>query len=81
MIDGEADGFAALYTHNGVIVGATFVAALPDNCLLSLMPSAGRTHKKLKKKLTLVVALPTGAAGKLGLDGAGGSTDAARSFV
>jgi pyruvate/2-oxoglutarate dehydrogenase complex dihydrolipoamide dehydrogenase (E3) component len=27
MIDGEADGFAALYTHNGVIVGATFVAA------------------------------------------------------
>ena len=27
MIDGEADGFAALYTHNGVIIGATFVAA------------------------------------------------------
>src|SRR5262249_36210951 len=27
MIDGETDGFAALYTHNGVIVGATFVAA------------------------------------------------------
>ena len=27
MIDGEADGFVALYTHNGVIVGATFVAA------------------------------------------------------
>src|SRR5262245_17589810 len=27
MIDGEADGFAALYTHKGVIVGATFVAA------------------------------------------------------
>src|SRR6516165_12534260 len=25
-----------------------------DNCLLSLMPSAGRTHKKLKKKLALV---------------------------
>ena len=25
MIDGEADGFVALYTHNGVIVGATFV--------------------------------------------------------
>jgi NAD(P)-dependent dehydrogenase (short-subunit alcohol dehydrogenase family) len=24
---GEADGFAALYTHNGIIVGATFVAA------------------------------------------------------
>jgi len=36
-------------TRNGVIVGATFVAALADNCLLSLMPSAGRTHKKLKK--------------------------------
>ena len=31
-----------------------------DNCLLSLMPSAGRTHKKLKKKLTLVVALRPG---------------------
>lgn len=27
MIDGEADGFVALYTHKGVIVGATFVAA------------------------------------------------------
>lgn len=27
MIDAEADGFVALYTHNGVIVGATFVAA------------------------------------------------------
>lgn len=27
LIDGEADGFAALYTHNGVIIGATFVAA------------------------------------------------------
>ncbi len=27
VIDGEADGFAALYTNNGVIVGATFVAA------------------------------------------------------
>ncbi|HMB07836.1 MAG TPA: FAD-dependent oxidoreductase, partial [Isosphaeraceae bacterium] len=27
MIDGEADGFVALYTHSGVIVGATFVAA------------------------------------------------------
>jgi pyruvate/2-oxoglutarate dehydrogenase complex dihydrolipoamide dehydrogenase (E3) component len=26
-IDGEADGFATLYTHKGVIVGATFVAA------------------------------------------------------
>jgi pyruvate/2-oxoglutarate dehydrogenase complex dihydrolipoamide dehydrogenase (E3) component len=26
-IDGEAEGFAALYAHNGVIVGATFVAA------------------------------------------------------
>ena len=31
-----------------------------DNCLLSLMPSAGRTHKKLKKKLALVVALRLG---------------------
>jgi pyruvate/2-oxoglutarate dehydrogenase complex dihydrolipoamide dehydrogenase (E3) component len=27
VIDGEADGFVALYTHNGIIVGATFVAA------------------------------------------------------
>ncbi len=27
VIDGEADGFVALYTHDGVIVGATFVAA------------------------------------------------------
>ena len=27
MIDGEADGFVALYTHEGAIVGATFVAA------------------------------------------------------
>jgi pyruvate/2-oxoglutarate dehydrogenase complex dihydrolipoamide dehydrogenase (E3) component len=27
VIDGEADGFAALYTHNGIIVGATLVAA------------------------------------------------------
>ena len=27
MIDGEAEGFVALYTHNGIIVGATFVAA------------------------------------------------------
>jgi pyruvate/2-oxoglutarate dehydrogenase complex dihydrolipoamide dehydrogenase (E3) component len=27
VIDGEADGFAALYVHDGVIVGATFVAA------------------------------------------------------
>jgi len=27
MIDGEADGFVALYIHNGVIVGATFVSA------------------------------------------------------
>jgi len=27
VIDGEADGFAALYTNNGVIVGVTFVAA------------------------------------------------------
>ena len=27
MIDGEADGFVSLYTHNGVIVGATFVSA------------------------------------------------------
>jgi pyruvate/2-oxoglutarate dehydrogenase complex dihydrolipoamide dehydrogenase (E3) component len=26
-IDGETDGFAALYTHDGIIVGATFVAA------------------------------------------------------
>jgi hypothetical protein len=24
MVYGEADGFAALYTHNGVIVGATY---------------------------------------------------------
>ena len=60
MIDGEPTGFAALYTHNGVIVGATFVAAHADNCLLSLMPSAGRTHKKLKKKLALVVAVRLG---------------------
>jgi hypothetical protein len=49
MIDGEADGFAAPCTQNGVIVGATFVAAHAVNCLLSLMPSAGRTHKKLKQ--------------------------------
>lgn len=27
VIDGEADGFVALYTYNGVIVGATFVSA------------------------------------------------------
>jgi pyruvate/2-oxoglutarate dehydrogenase complex dihydrolipoamide dehydrogenase (E3) component len=27
VIDGEADGFAALYTRNGVIVGATYVAS------------------------------------------------------
>ncbi len=27
MIDGEAEGFVALYTHDGIIVGATFVAA------------------------------------------------------
>lgn len=27
VIDGEAEGFVALYTHNGVIVGATFVSA------------------------------------------------------
>jgi len=27
MIDGEADGFVALYIYNGVIVGATFVGA------------------------------------------------------
>ena len=27
VIDGEADGFVALYTHDAVIVGATFVAA------------------------------------------------------
>lgn len=27
MIDGEAEGFVALYTHKGVIAGATFVAA------------------------------------------------------
>jgi pyruvate/2-oxoglutarate dehydrogenase complex dihydrolipoamide dehydrogenase (E3) component len=27
VIDGESDGFVALYTHKGVIVGATFVAA------------------------------------------------------
>lgn len=27
VIDGEADGFAALYTHNGIIVGTTLVAA------------------------------------------------------
>ena len=27
VIDGQADGFIALYTHNGVIVGATFVSA------------------------------------------------------
>ena len=27
VIDGEADGFIALYTHEGVIVGATFVSA------------------------------------------------------
>jgi pyruvate/2-oxoglutarate dehydrogenase complex dihydrolipoamide dehydrogenase (E3) component len=27
MIDGEADGFIALYTQKGIIVGATFVAA------------------------------------------------------
>jgi pyruvate/2-oxoglutarate dehydrogenase complex dihydrolipoamide dehydrogenase (E3) component len=27
VIDGEAAEFAALYTHNGVIIGATFVAA------------------------------------------------------
>ncbi len=26
-IDGETDGFVALYTHQGVIVGATFVSA------------------------------------------------------
>jgi len=26
-IDGEADGFVALYTHQGVIIGATFVSA------------------------------------------------------
>lgn len=27
VIDAEADGFVALYTHNGIIVGATFVSA------------------------------------------------------
>jgi pyruvate/2-oxoglutarate dehydrogenase complex dihydrolipoamide dehydrogenase (E3) component len=27
VIDGEADGFVALYIHNGIIAGATFVAA------------------------------------------------------
>ncbi len=27
VIDGEAEGFVALYTHDGIIVGATFVAA------------------------------------------------------
>ncbi|MBD2100947.1 FAD-dependent oxidoreductase [Leptolyngbya sp. FACHB-261] len=27
VIDGETDGFAALHTHNGITVGATFVAA------------------------------------------------------
>lgn len=27
MIDGQADGFCALYTHKGAIVGATYVAA------------------------------------------------------
>ena len=27
VIDGEADGFVTLYTHTGVIVGATFVSA------------------------------------------------------
>lgn len=27
VIDGETDGFAALHTHNGIIVGATYVAA------------------------------------------------------
>ncbi|NJR61714.1 MAG: hypothetical protein HC769_24490 [Cyanobacteria bacterium CRU_2_1] len=27
IIDGEADGFIALYTQKGIIVGATFVAA------------------------------------------------------
>ena len=27
VIDGEADGFVALYIHDGIIVGATFVAA------------------------------------------------------
>jgi len=26
-IDGESDGFASLYTHEGTIVGATFVSA------------------------------------------------------
>jgi hypothetical protein len=27
VIDGEADGFVAMYTYNGLIVGTTFVAA------------------------------------------------------
>ena len=27
VIDGAADGFAALYTHHGRLVGATYVAA------------------------------------------------------
>lgn len=27
VIDGETDGFFSLHTHNGIIVGATFVAA------------------------------------------------------
>src|SRR5262249_50652336 len=39
---------------------ATVPQAHADNCLLSLMPSAGLTHKKLKKKLALVVALRLG---------------------
>lgn len=36
VIDGEADGFVALYTHKGHIVGATFVAAHAGESLPSL---------------------------------------------
>ncbi len=39
MIDGETDGFATLYTHNGIVVGATFVSAHAGESLLCAYPS------------------------------------------
>ncbi len=58
VIDGEADGFVALYTHNGVIVGATFVAAHAGESLplLTLAVAQRMTPASLA---TVIACYPT----------------------
>jgi len=53
MIDGEADGFVALYIYNGVIVGATFVGAHAGESLPLLTLAV--MHKMEPSELAAVI--------------------------